>query len=460
MREFYLETACYVLVSIIVGLALAMLIMPVFNNFTQSMLSIDFGSPQLYIFLVGLLVCVVLLSGSFPALYMTRFNVLETLSGKFKGKKASLFQKSLVITQFTASIALLIVVAFMQKQVKYILSYDLGFNKENVIYVQGRGKFEQNFQTLEGEFLKEPSIISVTRKDGLPTTWNDGMTVKRVPDDNSFTSIIERINVSPNYFDFFEMKIIDGENPFFLQSSTWRDVVINESAARLLGYENPLGEMIGTDWGDRFIIRGVVRDAYTKSLQQGVDPQIYYRLNINSTWNPVFFKISGDPQRAIRFIEQKWKEREVDYPFEYHFLDDTYKQLYTLEMNAGKVFAFAMLIALMITVAGLFAMAYYAIQRRVREIAIRKVYGASIKDIFVLLNKDFVLWVVIAFVIACPIAYFGLQKWLSGFVVKTSLNIWVFLLMGALAFMITLLTTGYQTWKTATENPVKALKTE
>jgi putative ABC transport system permease protein len=203
----------------------------------------------------------------------------------------------------------------------------------------------------------------------------------------------------------------------------------------------------------------VVHDAYTKSLQQGVDPQIYYKLNWDG-WNPVFFKISGDPQRAISFIEQKWKEREAEYPFEYHFLDDTYKQLYTSEMNAGKVFAFAMLIALIITVAGLFAMAYYATQRRLREIAIRKVYGASIKDIFILLNKSFLLWVVIAFAIACPIAYYGLQKWLGSFIVKTPLNAWVFFAVGGVALLITLLTTGYQTWKAATANPVEAIKSE
>ena len=262
------------------------------------------------------------------------------------------------------------------------------------------------------------------------------------------------------------MKIIDGENPFFFESSDLRmqdltNVVINESAARLLGYENPVGEMIEADQLRRFTIRGVVRNAYTKSLHQDIDPQVYFMVTEDSWWSPVmFFKISGNPGRAIAFIEQKWKEREADYPFSYHFLDETYQQLYTSEKNAGKVFSFAMLITMMITIAGLFAMAYYATQRRMKEVAIRKVYGASIMDIFVLLNKSFLLWVCIAFAIACPLAYYGLQKWLEGFAVKTSLNIWVFLLVGVVALLITLLTTGYQTWKVATANPVKFLKTE
>jgi putative ABC transport system permease protein len=346
--------------------------------------------------------------------------------------------------------------------VDYILSYDLGFDKEHVIYMKGSDNIKQNYKTLEEEFLREPSITAVSRKNALPTDWTQGWTVSRIPSDNSQPILMEMCYVHPNYFDFFGMKIVDGENPFFLESTEMSDVVINETAARLLGYEQPVGEMI--DMGgpeNRLTIRGVVRNAHTKSLHQDVDPQVYCKIIEENWWNPVFFfKISGNPQRAITFIEQKWKEREAEYPFEYHFLDDTYKQLYTSEMNAGKVFSFAMLISLMITVAGLFAMAYYSTQRRVREIAIRKVYGASLKNIFVMLNKSFVLWVGIAFAIACPAAYFGLHKWLSAFVIQTPLSVWVFLAVGAIALLVTLLTTGFQTWKAATENPVKAIKVE
>ena len=464
MLEFYFETACYVLLAIGIGLVLATTIIPSFNDFTQSKVSLDFGSLQIYVFLAALLLFVVLLAGSFPALYMTRFNVIETLKGKFKGRKMSLLQKSLVVTQFTASIALLIVVAFMQKQVNYILAYDLGFDKEHVIYVQARDSWRQNYKSLEGEFLQEPTISAVSRKNALPTQWMQGMSFKGVPWDNTQQPILmECCRVNPNYFDFFDMKIIDGENPFFLEAEDMTDVVINESAARMLGYEQPVGELIEMDGfgNNRFSIRGVVRNAHTKSLHQAVDPQVYFKLTENDWWNPVLFvKVSGDPQRAISFIEQKWKEREAEYPFSYHFLDETYQQLYTAEMNAGKVFSFAMLISLLITVAGLFAMAYYATQRRVKEIAIRKVYGATIRDLFILLNKSFVLWVAIAFAIACPVAHFGLQKWLGEFAVRTPLNVWVFLLVCAIALFVTLLTTGYQTWKAATSNPVKALKSE
>ena len=470
MRDFYVETACYVVVAIGVGLALATFIMQPFNNFTQSQLALDFASPQLYLFLSALFVFVVLLAGSFPALYMTRFNVVETLSGKFKGKKISFFQKSLIITQFTASVTLLIVVGFMQLQVNHIISYDLGFNKENVMYVRGRGDFEGNSKTnikaLDNEFLTEPSITAITRKgNSLPTDWSNGWGIDRIPAENAMTHIMEMCFVSPNYFDFFGMEIIEGENPFFLESVTENDIIINESAARLLNYHHPVGEMVEVNGGvgddsNRKTIRGVVRNAYTKSLHQDVDPQVYMKLSESQTGNYIFFKIGGNPQRAISAVEKKWQERVPLHPFEYHFLDDTYNQLYTAEVNSGKVLAFAMLITLVITMAGLFAMVYYATRRRMREIAIRKVYGASIKNIFVLLNRDFLLLVAVSFLIACPLAYYGLYRWLEGFVVKTSLSVWVFLLVGVIAILVTLLTTGFQTWKAATENPVKAIKSE
>ncbi|MCL2650984.1 MAG: ABC transporter permease [Candidatus Azobacteroides sp.] len=463
MREFYVETAWYVLISIAVGLAIATVILPVFNSFTQSQLILDFTTPQIYIFLLTLLLCVVLLAGSFPALYMTRFNVIETIKGKFKGKKMGLLQKSLVITQFTASIALLIVVAFMQKQVNYMLSYDLGFDKEHVLYIKAPNAVQKDYQSFEKEFAQEPTIKAMARKNRLPTDWSSGAPVKRVPSDNSQGILMEQVPVSPNYFDFFGMKLIAGENSWLIETedAESNNVIINESAARLLGYKNPVGEKILLPGQNQiFTISGMVRNAYTKSLHQDVDPQVYLKLKDN-WWDPyIFFKIEGDPQHAINFIGQKWKEKEGLYPFEYHFLDDTYQRLYTSETNANKVFSFAMLIAIIITVAGLFAMAYYATQRRVREIAIRKVYGASIKNVFVLLNKSFLLWVVIAFAIACPIAFYGIHKWLGGFVIKTPLSIWIFLLVGIIALLITLLTTGYQTWKAATTNPVNSIKIE
>ena len=458
IREFYFETACYVLLSIILGLLLATFTLPIFNNFTQSRLDIDFTSLPLYVFLTILFVITVLLAGSFPALYITRFNIIETISGKFKGKQVSFFQKGLTIFQLVTSIALLIVVTFMQKQVNYLTSYDLGFDSGGVVYVEGRSNFENQFESFKIELSKEPTIIDVARKENSMTDRFNMSNVSKIPSNGQQPILMDVYWVSPNYFDLLNIKFIDGECPFGNTSSS-NELVINECAVKLLGLDQPVGQTLSIS-GNHSTVKGVVRNTYVQSLHQDVAPQVYMKLNDHYAWNHVFFKISGNPQRAINFIEQKWKERESGFPFEYHFLDDTYKRLYTSEMNAGRVFTFAMIITIAITVTGMFAIAHYATQRRVREIALRKIHGATVKDIFVLLNKDFLLWVVIAFMIACPVAYYGLYKWLNDFVVRTPLSAWVFLMVGAIALLIALLTTSYQTWKAATKNPINGLKIE
>ncbi|MDR3260957.1 MAG: ABC transporter permease [Tannerella sp.] len=455
--DFYIETACYVLISIAVGIFLAYFSLPVFNSFTMADMNIDPLSPELYSFLAVLFVFTVLLAGTFPAFYLTKFNPIQTLGGKFKGKNVSAFQKSLIITQFSASIALLIVVGFMQKQVDFMVNHDLGFDKENVIYVQGREKFAENYDSLRDEFLKEPSIADVTLKNSLPTIWQEGWGIGNV---SSESIVMEMPKIKPNYFDFMGMKIIEGENPFHLESdNSITQVVINESALRLLKLESPIDQIIIANGSQRMVVKGVVRNANIRSLRDEIDPQIYRKIDRNQ-WNPVFFKVVGDPERAISVIRAKWEELELYYPFEYHFLDDTYKELYTSEINAEKVLAFAMLITFIISIAGLFAMAFYATQRRIKEIGLRKVNGATLKDLLLLLNRDFIVWVLISFFIATPVAWFSLRSWLDGFTVKTPLSIWLFLLVGIIALAVALLTTSFQTWKVATMNPVKTLKSE
>lgn len=459
VRGFYGETAFYTVIAIVFGLLLAFFLLPGFNNFTQSNLTIDVKSPFVYIFIILLFILTTLLAGTFPAFYLTRFNPIQTLGEKFKGKNISLFQKSLIIIQFAASIALLIVVSFMQRQVNYMVAQDLGFDKENVIYITGRGQFGRNFEAFSDDLMRDPSILDVTRKNSLPTEWQQGWSVKKTKSDDR-ELLMEICRVPDNYFDFFRIEIIQGENPFHLESTdSIIPAVLNERAVEMLGLENPIGEIF-TMWDNYFIIKGVMKNVMVRSFHSGVDPQVYLKYPEDFWNNVLFFKIAGDPMRAISILEKKWKETEEDYPFEYHFLDDTYKQLYASEVNAGKVFSYAMVITFVISIAGLFAMSFYVTQRRIKEIGLRKINGGTLKDLLFLLNKDFILWVFISFIIAVPVAYIGLHKWLDSFTAKTSFSVWLVLGVGILVLIITLLTTSFQTWKVATMNPVEALKNE
>jgi len=462
IRDFYKETAWYVFISIGFGLALAVFAVPFFSRYANFQLDVDFKSPVLYIFLLILFSLVVLIAGSFPALYMTRFGIIDTLISKFRGARISFFQKALVVVQFTTSILLLIVVFFFNRQVDYMIHQDLGFDKENVIYVNGRDKFGQDFDVFRDELMKDPAITDITMKNALPTEWRQGWPIKKTGSDRD--RLMEICRVKPNYFDFFGMPIVAGENPFYQLASDNPNVfycVINETAVKDFQFDDPIDQNIYTPLSNdiTIIVKAVVRDSYTKSFHKKIDPQIYFKINWDQN-NPIFFKIKGDPRDALKIIEEKWKSLIPDVPFEYHYLDDNYQQLYASEKSQGKILTGAMGISFLITVIGLFAMSYYSIQQRIKEIGIRKVNGATVSDLLLLLNKDFIIWVLISFLLACPVAYFFVKKQLDEFAVKTAISWWVFLLAGFITLVIALLTVSYQTWRAAVANPVDAIKNE
>ena len=467
--EFYKETAVYVFISVVGGLLLAMLTLPVFNNYTGSTTVLDFYNPQLYVFLFCLIIVTILIAGSFPAFRMTKFGIIETIGGKFRGKKMSVFQKALVIIQFTSSISLLIIVFFFGRQIDTLLSQDLGFDNKNVFYVNGWGAFGADYKSLRNELRKNPAIADVAMKQyDLPLRMGNGVGVRSLDGDEVI--LIDLSEVSPNYFDFFDMEFLAGENPLWLETAAnSRYCVINEAAARALGLEdNPvdasfmyisIGQKLIENDGKTYTVKGVIRDSYVKSLHETPGAQMYLNLS-RDDHNPIFIRTVGNPQDAIQAMEKMWKEINPNVPFEYHFLDETYDAQYKAEMNARNVLSYALLITFIISAAGLFAIAFYSTQRRIKEIGIRKINGAKVTDLLLLLNKDVVVWVVISFLIACPIAYVFLYNWLDDFVVKTSLSWWVFLIAGVLSALVALITVSYQTWMTSTTNPIESLKTE
>ena len=467
--EFYKETAVYVFISVVGGLLLAMLTLPVFNNYTGSTTVLDFYNPQLYVFLFCLIIVTILIAGSFPAFRMTKFGIIETIGCKFRGKKMSAFQKALVIIQFTSSISLLIIVFFFGRQIDTLLSQDLGFDNKNVFYVNGWGAFGADYKSLRNELRKNPAIADVAMKQyDLPLRMGNGVGVRSLDGDEAI--LIDLSEVSPNYFDFFDMEFLAGENPLWLETAAnSRYCVINEAAARALGLEdNPvdasfmyisIGQKLIENDGKTYTVKGVIRDSYVKSLHETPGAQMYLNLS-RDDHNPIFIRTVGNPQDAIQAMEKMWKEINPNVPFEYHFLDETYDAQYKAEMNARNVLSYALLITFIISAAGLFAIAFYSTQRRIKEIGIRKINGAKVTDLVLLLNKDVVVWVVISFLIACPIAYVFLYNWLDDFVVKTSLSWWVFLIAGVLSALVALITVSYQTWRTATTNPIESLKTE
>ena len=457
IREFYIETSLYVLLSAIAGTGIASLFLPMFNQLADSNIVLDFSNVYLCSLLIGITVLTIIMAGTFPALYLTKFNPATTLKGKFNGRNVSVLQKGLVILQFAASIVLLITVVSIRRQVHFVQSADLGFNKSNIVYVDATGAFSKSYETVKQELERKPGIVEVTAKNCIPSDWNQGLGVStKETRENPF--LMEICSIKDNYLDMMDIRIVAGENISKYHDSL-NYVMINEQAASALGIDNPIDETIYQ--GDEpLIVKGILQDIKTKSLHNRVDPQVYRRLRRVESYNVLMIRISDDTQSAIKNIKDKWQEVNPGYPFEYHFLDDTYDELYQNEIRTGNIVTWGMCIALFITMIGLFAMARYSTERRTKEIGLRKVNGAEILDILILLNKDFLKWVVIAFIASIPISWYLVNSWLNSFAYRTSLSWWIFALAGVIAVLISLVTVSWQTFMAATQNPVEALRYE
>ncbi len=457
IREFFIETSMYVLLSAAGGIGLASLFLPMFNQLADSNISFDFSDVYLISLLFGITVLTIITAGTFPAFYLTKFNPALTLKGKFNGKNVSVLQKGLVILQFAASIVLLITVVSIKKQVHFVQSADLGFNKSNVVYVDAYGAFSESYETVKQELERNHEVLEVTAKNCLPSDWNQGMGVSTY-ETREDPYIMEVCGIKNNYLQLMDIQIVEGENISKYHDSL-NYVMINEQAAAALGLANPIDETI-YQADQPLIVKGVIQDIKSKSLHSRVDPQVYHKLRDVHRSNVVMIRITDDTQSAIEVIREKWLEVNPMFPFEYHFLDDTYDGLYQNEIRAGRIVTWGMCIALFITMIGLFAMARYSTEKRTKEIGLRKVNGAEIFDILILLNKDFLKWVIIAFIVSIPISWYLVNSWLNSFAYRTSLSWWIFAMAGVTAVLISLATVSWQTFLAATRNPVEALRYE
>lgn len=457
IREFYIETSLYVLLSAFAGFGIAKLFLPSFNQLADANIVLDVSNVYLWALLLGVTVFTIILAGTFPALYLTKFNPATTLRGEFNGKNVSVLQKGLVILQFAASLVLLVTVVSIKRQVHYVQTAELGFNKSNIVYVAARGAFSESYETVKHGLEINPEIIEVTAKNCLPSDWNQGLGVStKETKDNPF--LMEICRIKDNYLDMMDMSVVAGEN-----ISNYHDslnyVMINEQAASTLGMDNPIDEMI-FQGDDPYIVKGVLQDIKTKSLHNKVDPQVYRKLRRVTSGNVLMIRISDDTQTAIKAIKDMWQEVNPEHPFEYHFLDDTYDMLYQNEIRTGSIVTWGMCIALFLTMLGLFAMAKYSSERRTKEIGLRKVNGAELIDILMLLNKDFIKWVVIAFIVSIPISWYLVNSWLNSFAYRTNLSWWIFAMAGTIAIIISLATVSWQSYATAKKNPIDSLRYE
>ena len=469
IAQFLTESILISFIALILAICIAWLLLPYFNQLSGKQLGANvFSNPWLFPSLIVLMLVVGVIAGSYPAFFLSSFNPVEVLKGKFsKGFKSSWLRSGLVVFQFFISIALIVGTIVIYNQLKFIRSKDLGYNRNHVLVIKNTFSLGNNSKAFKDEILQMSGVQNATMTGYLPTSeWRSDSPL--FPDatlDQKKALSAQIWPVDENYIPTLAMKMVKGRNfsKDFLTDST--GIIINESAAKLLSFTDPVNKTLyymnnfnnGKDITGYHIV-GVVKDFNFSSLREEVTPlALMYRQQNGS----ISFRINTqDIPGLVAKIEDKWKTMAAGQPFTYSFMDDDFNNTYKSEQQSGKIFISFAIFAIFIACLGLFGLVTYAAEQRTREIGIRKVLGASVSGIVGMLSKDFLKLIIIAMFIAFPVAWWAMHSWLQHFAYRISITWWVFVIAGAMALLIALLTVCLQAIKAAIANPVKSLRTE
>ena len=460
IRQFYGESLIMTFISFGLAIVLAETLLPFFNRISGKNLNLDFsGHFVLYLAIIGIALLTGIISGSYPAIYLSSFLPSRVLKASFRSSSGnSAFRKILVVFQFSLSIMLIICTVIVYSQLKYIQDKDLGFDKENLIYVgMDDLRILRNFDAIKNEMLQNPSILNVTRTFQIPSYNRFSSDATWQGKDPSQSLLFNISAVDPDYLNTMKLALVEGRNFSWDMSTDTSNYIINQEAVKQMRIDSPVGKWM--DSWDKGEIIGVVKDYHYMPFTFEIQPLI---LNYNpSLYRYAMIRISGmNIPQTIGFLENLWDKFASEYPFEYHFLNEDYDFIYQNETRMGEIFRYFTLLAILISCLGLFGLSSFMAEQRTKEIGIRKVLGASVSGITALLSKEFTKWVLAANIIAWPVAYFAISQWLKGFVYRADMSILAFVLAGTLALFIALLTVGYQALRAAVANPVDSLRYE
>lgn len=472
MGQFYGESLCVALTSLPLTLILAWVLLPVVGNTVGRQLSLDFADPTQFLMLVGIVVAVGLLGGTYPALVLSAFKPVDVLKGDMQTRKSGGLRKLLVIAQFACAIALLVGTITIHRQMSYIQNRKLGFKKDHVIVTpimrahrNAQSRSGVNLSTrntqVKAAFLKHPDIDAAATYMSPIGIGSDMNQVRDVETGNAIGMTIH--GVDEDYVPFFEMELVQGRNFSADIASDRTDAfIVNETAVKKYGWTDPIGKSVvygSGNWEREGVVIGVVKDFHTGSLRDAISPLGLYIRPFGYSY--VALKVKSEHMsETMDFMAETWKSYVPNRPFMFYFLDDQIDALYHKEKQQGQLFTGFSLLAIMVACIGLFALASYHVEQRTKEIGVRKILGASVGQIVVLIFKDFAGLILIANLIAWPLAYYTMHDWLSQFVYRTEMGIEVFLLSAVVALLIAVVAVGYQTLRAATANPVEALRYE
>ena len=458
-RQFMGEALIYALIAFVVSLVLVELLLPVFNNLSQKELTLDlreniglYGQMLLIALITGVI------SGSYPALYLSAFKPVSVLKSTLvSGRRGTFVRKCLVVLQFSLSVILIIGTVVVHYQLRYVQNKQLGLDKENLAYVRLQREAFTRYDALKSRLLELSSVAAVTRTSELPL--NLGTSTRAVgwegkdPLDNV---LFQMAGVDADYADVFKMEVmrVGFSEGFFGDNNAF---VVNEEAARIMGEGESVVGKILILLGQQGPVIGVLKNFHYKPLQTKIGPLAMF---LQPSGIMVIRVNPGNIKTTLAALEESYKEIIPEIPFEYGFVDEYYDNLYRVIERMGVLFNYLSVLAIFVSCLGLFGLASYITEKRTKEIGIRKAYSASVTDIVLLLSRQFLKWVLVANIIAWPVAYIAMKRWLQTFAYRTDIGIEIFIATSLGAFVIALITISWQTIRAARGNPVDSLRYE
>ncbi|MBD3414250.1 MAG: FtsX-like permease family protein [Candidatus Aminicenantes bacterium] len=463
-KQFMAESVIMTLTAVPVSLILIEILSQSMNSFFQIQLNTHyFNNP---ITLLGLLVLALFLgffSGTYPAFVLSSFKPASVLQGKTEsGIKGALFRRILVVVQFSISVFLITGTLIIHDQLNFIQNENLGFEKENILFIPIQDEnMRKNFQPFKTRLLQNPDVLSISASTGLPSIA-PGMGAyipQGLGEEDAIA--VRHLLCDYDFIQTYGLGIKQGRD--FNQSITTdqkQALIINETAAETLGWKNPVGQILINRRGEHMVI-GVVKDFHFRSKHQKIEPLVLSLISDHRYIYLASIKIrGGNTKHTMNSLKSTWKSFSSAKPLEYFFLNDQYDQLYKSEVRTTRMFDFFTGMAILISCLGLFGLAAYTSEQRTKEMGIRKVLGASVSHIFYLLSSEFTKWIFLSNLIAWPVAYYFMSKWLENFAYRIQISTFTFILSALIAFVIALLTVSFQAVKTALSNPVDSLRYE
>lgn len=466
--QFMTESILFCLIAMLISLGLTEALKTPFSLLSGKAIQFNiFNEPGILITIIAFTVCIGLFAGSYPAFYLTRFKPVDVLkSSKHSRSSRSLFRNSLVVVQFAISIGLIVSTILVSKQMHFVNTKNLGFDKQNVVIIENTRSLGNNFRTFKNELLKKSQIISACASQRIPSVpFNSPVCTPEGEDGVDIPVFTNEIDY--DFLDTYNMKLVTGRNFSENFPSDSTAILVNESAVQRFGWsedgKNPVGryiQMINPNLGTRskLYVAGVVKDFHFESLKSDISANV---MLLRTAGNFISIRVkSGEIKPLLSEITSLWKEMAPEETFQYSFLDKRFEDLYQADQKLGEIFTLFTSIAIFIACLGLLGLAAYTTEQRTKEIGIRKTMGASVPSVITMLNMEFLKLVSVGIIIGSPIAWYFMNKWLGNFVYKTQIGVFPFILAGSIAVLIAVLTVGYQSFKAATANPVNSLRNE